>query len=150
MAYSRFVWEVAAESETTATAAAVWALWADPNRWKAWNERIAWAELLGPLAVGTRARIRFKRSPRALTFTVTALEHERAFTDEVRLPGVRMGHEHTLTPVGSMTRIRHRLYFEGPAEKVYALLMGRQMRTAVRRFGELERSIAEGRISPAK
>ncbi|MGI8579940.1 MAG: hypothetical protein ACR2K9_05275 [Solirubrobacteraceae bacterium] len=81
---------------------------------------------------------------------MTALEHERLFTDEVRLPGARMGHEHALDVVGSLTWIGHRLYFKGRAEKVYALLMRRQMRTAVRRFGELERSIAEGRISPAK
>lgn len=139
------MWATSAETRTRAGADAVWALWQDPRRWKDWNEQIAEAELHGPFAVGTRARIRFRRGPRPLTFRITALEPGRLFTDEVRLPGVRLGHEHAIEHDGTTTTIRHRLYFDGPAEKVYSLLMGRQMRAAVRRFGERERDLAEGR-----
>jgi hypothetical protein len=139
------MWATSAETKTGAGAEAVWALWQDPERWKDWNDQIAEAELHGAFAVGTRARIRFRRSPWRLTFRITAMEPGRLFTDEVRLPGVRLGHEHAIEHDGATTTIRHRLYFDGPAEKIYALLMGRQMREAVRRFGERERDLAEER-----
>jgi hypothetical protein len=139
------MWATSAETKTRADAKAVWALWRDPKRWKDWNEQIAEAELHGPFAVGTSARVRFRRSPWPLTFTITALEPGRLFTDETRLPGVRLGHEHAIEHGSAMTTIRHRLYFDGPAEKIYALLMGRQMRAAVRQFGERERNLAEWR-----
>ena len=137
------MWSASAETETRADPGAVWALWRDPERWKDWNEQIAEAELHGPFVVGTNARVRFRRSPRPLTFTITALEHGRLFTDEARLPGARLGHEHVIEHEGAKTTIRHRLYFDGPAERVYALLMGRKMRAAVQRFGELERRLVE-------
>jgi ligand-binding SRPBCC domain-containing protein len=84
-----------------------------------------------------------RRSPWPLTFTITDVDPGRLFTDETRLPGVRLGHEHAIEHDGATTTIRHRLYFDGPAEKIYALLMGRQMRAAVRQFGERERDLAE-------
>jgi uncharacterized protein YndB with AHSA1/START domain len=137
------MWAASAETTTRAAPEAVWALWQDPQRWKDWNEQIAEADLRGPFAVGTRARVRFRRRPWPITFTITSLEPGRRFTDEARLPGVRLGHEHAIEHDGPTTTIRHRLYFDGPAEKIYALLMGRQMRAAVRQFGERERDLAE-------
>lgn len=137
------MWETAAETRTDAPPSAVWALWNDAARWRDWNEQIASAELEGPFEQGATARIRFKRNPRALRFTITRLEDGRAFTDETRLPGARLGHEHRLDRTDGQTCIAHRLYFDGPAERLWALLMGRQMRAAVRAFGEREREIAE-------
>src|SRR5688500_12128915 len=139
------MWAASAEIKTHADPEAVWALWQDPERWKDWNEQIASADMRGPFAVGTSARIRFRRSPWPLTFTITALEPGRMFTDEARLPGARLGHEHAIEHDGATTTIRHRLYFDGPAEKIYALLMGRRMRAAVQQFGERERDLAEDR-----
>ena len=137
------MWEARAETVVRAHAAAVWALWEDPARWKDWNPQIAEARLRGPFALGSSARIRFRRSPRALTFEITALEPGRMFTDEARMPGARLGHEHLLEPDGETTRIVHRLFFDGPAERIYALLMGRQMRAAVQEFVERERALVE-------
>jgi hypothetical protein len=137
------MWEARAEVVVRVDPAAVWALWEDPKRWKDWNPQIAQAELSGPFAVGSSARIRFKRSPRPLTFEITALEPGRLFIDEARLPGTRLGHEHLLERDGETTRIAHRLYFDGPAERIYVLLMGRQMRAAVRQFVERERHLVD-------
>ena len=137
------MWETRSEMVVRAHRSAVWALWEDPSRWKDWNPEIAEVQLRGPFAVGSRARIRFRRSPRPLTFEITALEPGRLFTDETRLPGTRLGHEHLLEREGETTRIMHRLYFDGPAERIYALLFGRQMRAAVQQFGERERELVE-------
>ncbi len=139
------MWETLAETLTAAPASAVWALWEDPARWGDWNEQIASAELDGPFTQDATARIRFKGNPVALRFTITAVDPGRAFTDETRLPGARLGHEHRLQAAGDQTRIIHRLYFGGPAERPWALAMGRQMRSAVQAFGERERLLAEAR-----
>src|ERR671917_241599 len=101
------MWEATAEARADATTAMVWELWEDPARWPDWNEDIASAELDGQLAVGATARIRFRRSL-PMTFTVTHFERERTFTDEARLPGARLGHEHLVEPSEGGVVIRNR------------------------------------------
>jgi hypothetical protein len=142
------VWEATAETEANASAESVWALWEDPGRWREWNEDIASAALEGDFALGSRARIRFKRSL-PLRFEITELQPRRLFTDETRLPGARLGHEHSIQASDGGVVIRNRLYLDGPAERLYAALMGRRMSASVRRFIELERELAESGPSSA-
>ena len=137
------MWEATAETRTSAPPGAVWALWEDPTRWGDWNEQIAAAELAGPFEQGAIARIRFKHNPWALRFTITNLHRGHAFTDEARLPGARLGHDHRLEYDGEATTIVHRLYFDGRAAPLWGALMGRRMRAAVHTFGERERQLAE-------
>ena len=137
------MWETTAETRTSAPPSAVWALWEDAGRWREWNDQIEGAVLLGPFAQGTIARVRFKRAPRPLRFTITHLEDGRVFIDETQLPGARLGHEHRVEGIDGASRIVHRLFFVGPAERLWALLMGRQMRAAVRAFGSRERELVE-------
>jgi hypothetical protein len=141
------MWDVTAETVSNVDPGSIWALWKDPSRWKEWNEQIASASLDGPFAPGTTARIRFKGSPVALRFSITQLDGGRIFVDETRLPGARLGHEHVLDTASGQTRIVHRLFIEGPLERVYALLMGRRMRRSIGTFGEREVELAR-RYSP--
>ena len=78
-----------------------------------------------------------------MTFKVIDLEPTRRFTDEARLPGARLGHEHRVEPSDRGIVIRNRLYIEGPLERLYAALMGRRMRTSAKKFVERERDLAE-------
>ncbi len=134
------MWSVSHGVRTSAPAEAVWALWEDPARWAEWNPEIVEASLDGPFALGGRATIRFRRG-RPLTFTITALERPRLFTDETRLPGATMGHEHRI----EAGELRHTLYLEGPLARVYALLLGRRMRREAASFAERELAIVGGR-----
>lgn len=136
------MWEPRHALRSTATPAAVWALWANPARWPDWNGDIARAELDGSFERGSTARIEFRRSG-TLRFTITELEHERVFLDEARLPGARMGHEHRIEPKDDGIEISNRLYIDGPAERLYAFALGRRVRRSVRAFVERERSLAE-------
>lgn len=138
------MWEVLHEDTADTRPHDVWQLWSDPARWPDWNRDIERASLEGPFALGSVARIKFRRGP-ALRFEITALEPERLFTDETRLPLARLGHEHRVEPAGGRVRIRNRLYFDGSAARLYGLLMGRRMRASVRRFVELEKRLAEER-----
>ena len=138
------MWEAAASIETTASPAAVWALWEDPKRWPEWNKDIASvADFDQPLALGGTARVRLKGSL-PMQFHITALESRRLFTDEARLPGARMGHEHHLEPLpDGGARIGNRLYIRGPLERLYAAVLGRRMRASVQQFVRSEKALAE-------
>lgn len=137
------MWAAQYSLRANASPADVWALWADPDRWGDWNRDIDRAEIDGPFAVGSTARIRFRRGPQ-LRFAITALEHERRFTDETVLPGARMAHEHRVEPEGEGVRISNRISIDGPAAPFYGALMGRRIRASLPEFVESERRLAEG------
>lgn len=139
------MFEAVHSDRARAEAADVWALWADPGRWADWNEQIESAELEGELAVGTTARVKFRRGG-TVRFEVVAVEPERLFVDEARFPGARVGHEHRLKPGASSIEITHRLYVSGPMSGLWALMLGRKrMRESVVRFIERERELTEPR-----
>jgi hypothetical protein len=126
-------WEAEALTELAAPASVIWELWADPQRWGDWNPAIVTSCIDGPFAAGSRARIRFRGRP-AMRFVITAVEPERRFVDETRLPGARMGHEHRIDAAARVTLVRHRIYFDGPLASVWGRLMGRRIRRDLQTF----------------
>ena len=106
----------------------VWSrAYADAAAWPRWNGALASAELEGPFAAGERARIRFRTGLR-LRFTLVEVEPERVFTDESRMPGARMGHRHALEPTPDGVRLTNTIYLDGPMARLWALVLGRQVR----------------------
>lgn len=138
------MFEAVHTERTSADAAAIWALWADPARWPDWNEQIEHAEVDGDeLSIGATARVKFKRGG-TVKFEVAALEPERLFVDEARFPAARLGHEHRLSPGTRGCEITHRLYVAGPLSGFWAMMLGRKrMRESVARFIERERQLTE-------
>jgi uncharacterized protein YndB with AHSA1/START domain len=137
------VFEATHSERSTADAADIWALWADPKRWPDWNEQIERAEVEGALALGTEVRIKFRRGG-TVRFEVTELEPERLFIDEARFPGARLGHEHRLDAGRNSVEISHRLYVTGPLAGLWSLFLGRKrLRESVTRFVERERELTE-------
>ena len=128
---------------SSATPAAVWALWEDPDRWPDWNDQLESAELEGGLVAGATAWVKFKRGGR-MRFTVVEAEPERLFLDEAKLPGCRFGHEHRVEPAGAGCEITHRIYVKGPTAAVFSRLLGRKkLRESVTTFIARERELAE-------
>jgi hypothetical protein len=79
-----------------------------------------------------------------MQFVIVALEPQRLLRDEARFPGARFGHEHRLEPLADGCEITHRLYVEGFASGLWALMLGRKrMRESVVAFCERERELAE-------
>jgi hypothetical protein len=137
------VFEATHSDRAAVEPAAIWELWADPERWPDWNDQIERAEVDGEMRVGAEVRIKFRRGG-TVRFEVTALEPERLFVDEARFPGARLGHEHRLAPAKSSVEITHRIYLDGPLSGFWALMMGRKrMRESVVRFVERERELTE-------
>jgi uncharacterized protein YndB with AHSA1/START domain len=137
------VFEAVHSERTTAPPSAIWALWEDPERWPEWNAQIERVTLDGELALGGKARVKYRRGGRA-EFEIVALEPGRLLVDEARFPGARFGHEHRIEENGDGCEITHRLYVTGPAAGFWALMLGRKrLRTSVTDFTAREREIVE-------
>lgn len=142
------MFEAAHTERSTAEPAQIWELWADPERWRDWNEQIERVEVDGELRVGAEVRTKLRRGG-TVRFAVTELEPERVFADEARFPGARLGHEHRLAPGKSSVEITHRIYLDGPLSGFWALMMGRKrLRESVVRFIERERELTEPKARP--
>jgi len=93
----------------------VWAVMADVERWPEWTPTVTRIERLdrGPLAAGSRARIRQPKLPTAI-WEVTELREGRSFTWVTRSPGVLVTAKHGVEPVGQRTRATLSVGFSGP------------------------------------
>ena len=137
------MFEASHTERSSAAPEAVWALWADASRWPEWNEQLESGEIDGELAVGSGATVKFKRGGK-MRFTVVAVEPERLFVDEAKLPGCRFGHEHRVEPAGDGCEITHRLYLVGATSGLFSRLFGRKrMERSVVEFVKRERALAE-------
>jgi uncharacterized protein YndB with AHSA1/START domain len=92
----------------------VWSVMADVERWPEWTPTVTRIERLdqGPLAVGSRARIRQPKLPVAI-WEVTELREGRGFTWVTRSPGVRVVATHGVERVGQGTRATLSVEFSG-------------------------------------
>ena len=132
------------------TAADVWSrAYTDASAWPAWNDALAVAELLGPFAAGSRARVRFRTGLR-LRFTLTEVEEGRVFTDESRLPGARMGHRHELQPLPARdgqppgVRLVNTIYISGPLARLWAPILGPQAKRGLPGWQRRAAALAAG------
>lgn len=98
----------------------VWRVMMDIEAWPAWASQFKRLERLdsGPLALGSRVRVRPTRLP-ASVWVVTEFATEQSFTWESTMsPGVRLVGGHVLTPDGSGTNAEFSLEATGPLGKL--------------------------------
>ena len=100
--------------ETSASAARVWALFADVARWKHWNAGIERIEIHGPFAAGTS----FTMQPPgqdALTSTLIEVRPNESFSDETVVGETKVVVHHRLVPLeAGGTRIFYATEISGP------------------------------------
>jgi uncharacterized protein YndB with AHSA1/START domain len=92
----------------------VWAIMSDIERWPEWTSSVTSVERLdtGPLAVGSRARV---RQPKLLPadFVVTDFDPGSAFTWVTRSAGVTATARHSVVPSGRGSRATLSVEFHG-------------------------------------
>jgi hypothetical protein len=101
-------------TDITASAARVWEVMSDVDRWHEWTPSISAIKRLGgdPFAVGTRAIVRQPKLPPAL-WKVTQIEPGASFTWVSRAPGMRVVGTHSVEPTATGSRATLSLELHG-------------------------------------
>ncbi|MGY5115582.1 hypothetical protein ACWC2H_06880 [Streptomyces sp. 900105755] len=120
---------------TTATAPQLWERWTNAAYWQLDDPGVAWAQIDGPLTVGTTGVVKDHGTP-AQKIEFTRVEHERAMDFVIRLPLATLTITHDMEPAGEGMRTTHGIVLDGPLHRLYAALLGgklaRQLPVVVR------------------
>ena len=106
--------------------AAVWEVLQDVERWPTWTPTMTSVRRLdsGPLAVGSRARIRQPGLPPS-TWVVTDLDAGRGFSWISTAPLMRTAAEHWVEPHPGGSRVLLVVHFSGPLSGLAARFAGK-------------------------
>jgi uncharacterized membrane protein len=123
---------------------AVWEVLFDVARWPEWTPTVQSVERLdeGPLAVGSRARIRQPKLPPAV-WEVTEVVEGRSFTWEATGPGLRSIGRHEVVADGTGSLVSLGIEQAGPMGAVAAVVW----RRLTQRYVELEAASLDARLS---
>jgi hypothetical protein len=123
--------------------------YADVGAWPCWSLRIRAASLDGPLALGACVRVRLRCGAPTLLRGVE-FDDGRLFTDELRLPGARLGHRHVVETTGpGRARLIDTVYLDGPLSWLWVALVGRRAARALPGGQHAAVAIANGLRLPA-
>ncbi|HYG92959.1 MAG TPA: SRPBCC family protein [Nocardioides sp.] len=129
-----------------AAASDVWEVLSDVARWPEWTPTVDNVELLdvGPVRVGSRARIRQPKLPQAV-WVVTEIEEGRSFTWEAKGPGMKTIGRHEVVPDGAGAKVMLSIEQTGPMGVVAAILW----RKLTQHYVELEARSLDRRVTGA-
>ena len=124
----------------------VWEVLFDVARWPEWTPTIDRVERLddGPFQVGSRARVRQPKLPRAV-WEVTEVEDGRNFTWVAKGPGMKTIARHEVVPDASGSRVTLSIEQAGTMGAVAAMILGR----ITQRYIELEAESLDKRVTRA-
>lgn len=124
----------------------VWAVMTDVERWPEWTESMKSIERLdsGDFGVGSKAKLKIRRSPNASTWTVTELTPNRSFTWETNSGGVKGVASHGIEPDGNGSKVTLTVDLSGPVATLFGWMIGGPSRQNVEMEAEgLKRSVEE-------
>ena len=116
----------------------VWSVYSDVARWPEWTASVTSVDLdpPGPLALGSRARIKQPRLPR-VEWTVTALEPGREWVWQNKAPGATSVAAHSVTAAGDgRTHVELWIDQRGVIGRAVGLLVRRMTRRYLRMEAE--------------
>ena len=124
-----------AQQTTSANPHDVWQALTDVTDWPRWSASYDSVQRLdeGPLAVGSRARVKQPRLAPA-TYEVTELDEGHSFTWTTKAPGVRTVARHRLVPDSGGTRVE----LEATLSGWLAGAMSAALRRRIERYVRLE------------
>lgn len=96
------------------SAAQIYAVWTDINRWPEWLDDVEQAQMLGAFKQGTFFKFKPKGGPN-LKLALTEVTENRSFTDMTRFPLARMYDVHELVETADGVEIRSTVKIAGLA-----------------------------------
>lgn len=124
------MWTFEHAETTSATPDQLWALYVEPTTWPQWDHGIAEVTVQGPVAVGTRGRLKPVTGP-AASFTFTEVDPGVGFTNVSRLPLARLSLAHHIEATASGSRFTHHATITGPSSPLFARVLGRSLTSGV-------------------
>lgn len=105
----------------------VFALYEDVTNWRRWDPDVASSHISGSFSAGATGRLKPTKGPEA-RIKIVSVEKNKSFTVQSRLPLCTMTFEHELLPVKGVTRVIHRVSFNGPLSFFFGRVVGSQIR----------------------
>ncbi|GAA1787510.1 SRPBCC family protein [Leucobacter iarius] len=109
----------------------VFARWADPNSWPAWDPDVREVTFTGDVRLGAAGRMRPSSGP-AAAFTITELVEDRRFTNVSRMPGAALTFDHRVEPADDGSTLSVEIRIDGPLAPLWKLAIGRGFANAAR------------------
>ena len=128
----------------------VWAVMMDIEHWPEWTESMKSVEWLdsGEFGVGSKAKLKIRRSPSANVWTVTELSPNRSFTWETNSGGVKGVATHVIEPDGDSSKVTLTVELSGPVATLFGWFVGAPSRQNVEMEAEgLKRRAEESSAS---
>jgi carbon monoxide dehydrogenase subunit G len=129
----------------------VWQVMKDVERWPEWTESMKSVERLdsGDFSVGSKAKLKIRRSPNANVWTVTELTPNRSFTWETNSGGVKGVAAHVIEPNASGSKVTLTVDLSGIVATLLGWVIGPESRKNVNMEAEgLKRRSEEGQAGP--
>ncbi len=134
------MWAFDHTETTSASPDQLWARYVEPATWPQWDHEIAAVSVQGPVAVGTRGRLKPVTGP-AASFTLTEVTPGVGFTDVSRLPLAQLTLAHHIEATASGSRFTHHVTITGPLAPLFARVIGKRLAaglpTAMRNLARL-------------
>lgn len=105
------------------SAAQVWKVWSDVDRWHTWQGDIEYARMNGPFETGGTFKFKPKGGP-DLTLELSEVRPNERFVDVTRFPLARMVDSHELIERAGGLEIRTTVRMEGPLAFLWRKLVG--------------------------
>lgn len=107
----------------------LFAAWADPASWPAWDSDLRWVRFEGPVVVGARGVVKSTSGP-PLRFVVSEVDRDRVFTNTGTLPGARLVFEHRVAPTPTGSEAVVTIALTGSLSWLWQRIMGAELRGA--------------------
>ena len=120
---------------TTASPAAIFALWADVNHWAEFDPGIEWAKLATAFTAGGRYTIKPKGGPKVRA-TILVVDPNKTFIDVSHLPGAHLRFEHRIRRQNGRSIVHIVMSVRGPLAWLWAKILGKNQQA------DLEKSTA--------
>jgi carbon monoxide dehydrogenase subunit G len=111
----------------------VWTIMTDVERWPEWTESMKSVERLDSeeFGVGSKAKLKIRRSPNANVWTVTELTPNRSFAWETNSGGVKGVAVHLIEPVGNGSKVTLIVDLSGIVATLFGWIIGPESRKNV-------------------
>ncbi|SDC02487.1 SRPBCC family protein [Nocardioides lianchengensis] len=126
---------------TSASPAAVWALWKDPGSWPSWDPPVQSVALEGHFAEGAAGTI-VLAGPIEAPFVLEIVEPGTRFLDRLTIGDLVIRIDHVVTPAGDGSEITVRTTVEGPGADDIGPIVTNDTPVAMARLVELAESSA--------